>query len=179
MVTEQQIESLKTREQKYKGKRFNDMYIERSIVLSKAVQELKGVSLRVYLIFLTKRVMKPFQGTKPKRSGKGKYFIENQNQIQFTYREAKEKYGISRSAFRSAIDELVRVGLIDIAKPGSGLQRDVTLYGISERWKLYGTPEFVVKERKKRTLQYGFSKGNTYGKNSGKKKNSTSDFNTC
>lgn len=171
MTTQEQIEGLKTREQRYRSKRYNDMYIERELIFSQAVQELTGLSLRVYLIFLTKRVMKPYQGSKQKRSGKGKYYIENQNEIQFTYREAKEKYGISRSAFRDAIDQLVRVGLIDISKQGSGLHRDVTLYGISDRWRLYGTPEFVVKKRPERKLHYGFTKENKYGRNTGKKEN--------
>jgi ribosomal protein S14 len=164
MATENEIKCLETREQKYKRCRWKDMYISREVILSEAFKQLSATAIRVYLIFLTKRIMKPFQGSKQKRSGKGKYYCENDGQIQFTYREAKERYGISRSAFRSAIDQLIAVGLIDITQRGSGLHRDVTLYGLSERWILYGTPEFVVKKRLKRKLAYGFTKGNTYWK---------------
>ena len=101
---------------------------------------------------------------------KGKFYIENNGKIQFTYQEAEKKHNISRSAFRSAIDQLVNVGFIDIAQPGSGLHRDVTLYGISERWRQYGTKDFVEMKRPKRKQRYGFTTGNRLGKNTNKEK---------
>lgn len=170
MATVKQVDALETREQKYKRRKYVDMYISRDVIMSDAFRKLTGTAVRVYLFFLNKRVMKPFEGGKAKRSGKGKYYIENQGKIQFTYKEAQEKFGISSGAFRTAIERLVEVGLIDIAQTGSGLHRDVTLYGISERWKLYGTDEFVEMKRPKRKQQYGFTKGNTLGKNAGKRK---------
>jgi predicted transcriptional regulator of viral defense system len=155
---------LETKEQGYKKRRWNDMYVERAVILSHALRVLTATAIRVYLIFLTKRQMQPIQGKKGKSGGKRRYVVANQGEIQFTYREAQEKYGISRNAFRSAIDQLVAVGLIDIARTGSGLHRDVTLYSISERWRLYGTPEFVIKTRAKRSDSYGFAKSNSYGR---------------
>jgi hypothetical protein len=146
------------------------MYIERAVILSDALRVLTGTGVRVFLIFLTKRQLQPIQGKKGKSGGKRRYVLVNQNQIQFTYREAVEKYRICRGAFRKAIDQLVAVGLIDVAQSGCGLHREVTLYGLSERWRLYGTPEFIAKTRPKRQQHYGFAKGNTYGR----KKNSTS-----
>ena len=105
---------------------------------------------------------------RPMRSEK-EWRITNNGEIQFTYTEALEKWGIKDGKFTRAIDELIRVGLIDIAKAGFGLHKDVSLYAISNRWEKFGTDEFVVKKRQKRKQQLGFTKGNSYGKNSGKK----------
>ena len=92
--------------------------------------------------------------------------LTNNGEIQFTYTEAEEKWGISNGRFTRAIDDLIRVGLIDIAKTGCGLHQDVTLYAISERWKKYGTAEFVEMKRPKRSIQYGFTNKNKHGRNS-------------
>lgn len=93
------------------------------------------------------------------------WHLTNNGEIQFTYLEAKEKWGILGSRFTRAIDDLIRVGLIDIAKTGCGLHKDVTLYAISDRWKKFGTDEFVEMKRPKRTQQYGFINKNKYGRN--------------
>ncbi len=165
MATEKQVDSLRTREQKYRKRRYADMYISREVIMSPAFKKLTGTAIRVYLFFLNKRVMKPFEGGKAKRSGKGKYYIENQDRIQFTYNEAVKKHSIPPGTFRTAIDRLVEVGLIDIARIGSSIFRDVTLYGISDRWKLYGTDEFIEAKRPRVKPLQGFSKGNKLGVN--------------
>lgn len=97
------------------------------------------------------------------------WIIANNGEIQFSYLEAEKKYGIKAGRFTRAIDELMRVGFIDIAKTGFGLQKDVTSYAISNRWEKFGTDEFIVVRRPKRKQRLGFAKGNSYGKNSGKK----------
>ena len=68
--------------------------------------------------------------------------ILNNGELQYSYREALGR-GITKPAFVRAIDTLIDHGLLDIARPGSGgKQRDVSLYGISERWRKWGSPEF-------------------------------------
>lgn len=168
MATQEQINLVMTREQKYQKRRSPDFYFPREILFSKAFRRLSKTKLPavyVYMIFRTKLIMKPFVGSKQKRSGKGKYYPENADEIKFTYDQAFNKYGITNGRFQRTIDLLIEVGLIDITKQGSGIQGDYTLYAISERWRLYGTPEFVAKKRPKRKLHYGFTKGNSYGKN--------------
>ena len=159
MATTEQTELLETHEQKYQRRRYRDMYISRDIILSDAIRQLSGKALWVYMIFLTKKVMKPFEGGKSKRSRKGKYYIENQGEITFTYGEALEKHGMTRPLFARAISQLVEFGFIDIAKTGSGLHKDVSLYGISDRWQQFGTNGFVADKRPKRLLHYGFTRG--------------------
>lgn len=169
MATKEQVESLKTREQKYGKRKSGDMYFPKGLVNSPALWELTATAIRVYMVFRSKIVVKPFEGSKSKREKKGKYVFPNIDELQFTYREAKEKYGISSGTFRRAIELLVKIGLIDITHAGNGIQRDVSLYAISGRWEKFGTDEFVVKKRQKRTQHYGFTKRNTCGRNAGKK----------
>jgi hypothetical protein len=148
-------------------KTYSDMYIPRDLIHSKAFWQLSATAIKVYLIFLGKRRFKPFEGSKSKRSGKGKYYIANNGKIQFTYKEAQEKYSVSAKCFTRAIDQLVQFGFIDISSSGSGLHRDVTLYAISARWQKYGCEEFVPMSRPKRKAcygraKYGFKKGNRH-----------------
>ena len=167
MVKKSAIDSLKTREQKFKEVKWDKMFVSRKQITSKAFLSLKtAAACQVYMIFLCKCQMKPIEGS-PKR--KKEYYIANNGEIQFSYDEALEKWGITQKKFTKALDEVVRVGLIDITKSGFGLKKDKSLYAISDRWEKFDTDEFVVKKRQKRKQQLGFTKGNSYGKNSCKK----------
>lgn len=152
-----------TRDDLHRVRKAEKMFVSRAVVKSKAFFSLKNAaSTQVYMIFLSKCQWLPVQGARARR--KRQYTHANNGEIQFSYKEAKEKFGISTGRFTRAIDELVRVGLIDIAKSGFGLHKDVTLYAVSERWKQYGTSEFQHAERPKRP-GLGFRKGNKLGKN--------------
>ncbi|MCH2391743.1 MAG: hypothetical protein MK238_04320, partial [Nitrospinales bacterium] len=86
--------------------------------------------------------------------------IRNNGEIVFTYDEAKSKFRIARSTFRSSIDQLVELGFIDIAHHGGGMMKDCSKYGISERWRDYGREEYIKKSRKKDTRKLGFTTKN-------------------
>ncbi len=168
MAKRSEIDSLKTREQKFKEVKWNKMFVERRAVTSKAFLDLNtAAACQVYMIFRTKCRMEKVQ-IRP-MSREKEWVIANNGEIQFTYDEALGKWGITQKKFTKAIDEVVRVGLIDITKSGFGLQKDKSLYAISDRWEKFGTGEFVARKRQKRKQQLGFTKGNSYGKNSGKK----------
>ncbi len=72
------------------------------------------------------------------------------NRIVFTYREAREAYGVTDQGFSRAIDALICNGLIDIVETQSGLRKNRTVYAISNRWQQYGTPSFEEKLRPRR-----------------------------
>lgn len=167
MATAEQVELSRTRQQKYKNRRCPDLYFPKDIIGSKAFWELTATAIRVYMVFRNKIIVTPFIGSKSERAKKGKYTFPNIDTLQFTYKEAQETYGIPRATFRCAIDQLIEVGFIDLTKAGSGLHRDVSLYGISERWRAYGTDEFIVKKRPIRKQCFGFARGNTLGRNAG------------
>ena len=161
-------EALKTREYRLTEGKRDSMYISKKLVNSNAWLALKtSAACHVYMFFLTK--CKLDQVAERPMSSHKKWIIANNGEIQFTYKEALDKWRITESKFKKAIDELIRVGFIDIIHSGSGLHQDPTLYAISNRWEKFGTDGFIVKKRQKRKVHYGFAKGNKHGKNSEKK----------
>ena len=100
------------------------------------------------------------------RAGKKRWEIENNGEITFSYKEAMRMYDISYSAFRNAIDELREKGFLDVVAPGAGVHKVKNLYSLSDRWKLYGTPQYEKpKPRPQGPINRGFQKGNQYGRN--------------
>ena len=155
-------------------KRSKVVVFEQRLLKSRAYRSLRTpTAYFVFGIFMTKR-----QLTKVGRKGKEQWDIINNGEITFTYIEANEKYDISAGAFRDAIDELREKGFIDIAESGAGLYKSANLYNISDRWKLYGTEDFLKpKPRPKGPLNKGFKKGNKYGRNCNKKNSTVTDNN--
>ena len=140
--------------------------LDQRLLKSKAYRSLKTpIAYFVLGIFWTKR-----QIGKVGRRGKEQVVILNNGEITFTYKEAKENYCISSGAFRDAIDELREKGFVDIAATGMGVHKVTTCYSISDRWKLYGMPEYEPpKPRPKKPINRGFQKGNKFGRNCKKK----------
>ena len=153
-----------------KKKRSGPVYFERKLLKSKAYRALRTrTAYFVFGMFMSKR-----QLLKVGRPGKKQWVITNNGEIVFTYEEAETKYAISSGAFRSAIDELRDKGFIDIAESGAGLHKSANLYSISNRWRLYDTPEYrPPKPRPHKPINGGFKKGNRYGRNCEEEKIST------
>lgn len=143
--------------------------LEQNLVKSKAWLSLSRTAIVVYLIFRTKCQFTKMKG----KPGKRGPVIVNNGEIVFTYNEAEERYGISKSRFRRALKELVAKGFIDIANTGMGIHKVETWYAISERWRDYGTPEFKeVKWPKPNIANPGFKRGNKLWMKARKKKSS-------
>lgn len=137
--------------------------LENCLIKSKAWLSLGDTPMKLFLIFRTKCQMWETRG---KGKGKSRWQIVNNGKIVFTYVEAKKKYDISAGRFDRGLTELVEKGFIDIAGTGMGLCKSTSTYGISERWRKYGTDEFKPGQRKKaRLFNFGFRKGNKLGKN--------------
>lgn len=151
----------------------NGMFILRRMHRSPAFRKLNTSSIFVLFEFLCRRTVVQV----PTKNGRGKdWIISNNGEIIFTYDEAKNRFGIPRSTFRRAIDQLVNLGFINIAYHGGGMMKDTSKYAISERWKAYGKKEFLKKSRPKDTRGLGFTKENwkeTAGKHRRIKKVST------
>ena len=132
--------------------RLGPVVIDREIFFSTPYLTLGRRSIQVLMIFLCKRKM-----SKIKIGKRQEWQITNNGKIVFTYREAEQKYEISRGAFSRAINELVKFGFIEITRPGIGYAKIETHYAISDRWKKYGTDEFKTEIRKPR-INYKFPK---------------------
>lgn len=164
-------ESLQTREQQFRARKWDRMFVSRAMVESEAFADLKTpAAYQVLFRFLGKRQWKKVQ-TRP-GSRDNSWIISNNGSIEFRYTEANN-YGLSDKVFARALDELIRVGFLDIAHSGYGLHKDRTLYSISDRWKAFGTDRFEVRERPRRKQHLGFQKGNGHGRNSVAEKKTT------
>ena len=65
-----------------------------------------------------------------------------QSPFSFTFNEA-ECFGLSRKQFKSALRQLVERGIFDISHKGSARHGDFSLFTWSDRWKKFGSPDFV------------------------------------
>lgn len=113
----------------------NSRYVRITVDMMKSLawQELDTYDMVAYLCFKSEYY---------ERNNK----TDNQKDLSLTYDNMKK--AMSPDRFRKCVDNLIRVGLIDIIihKPQT---RDATIYGLSDRWHAYGTSEFKEKERVK------------------------------
>ena len=93
---------------------------------------------------------------------------DNEKHIILTYKEAKNIMAIN--TFVRARNQLIERGIIDVIKRG-GLEKRPMIYGLSNRWKKYGTKDFVKIETKdilSKIYETGFKKDNRFGRQSKK-----------
>ena len=139
------------------GKR--PIVIEREILQSPAYLSLTGIAPQVLSLFMCRRQMKQ-HGSRRKR-----WIITNNGQIEFTYAEAEEKWGISRPRFQRALEQLIDRGFIDVNVRGAGVCGSKNLYSIVERYRNWGTDRFVEATPPRKTNNRGFRNGHArFGK---------------
>ena len=129
------------------------MFIPKRMHRCRAFRELTASSILVLFEFLYRRQMVEL-------GRRDRWVTKNNGEIVLTYAETTNKFGIARSTFRNSIDQLVKLGFIDIAHHGGGMMKDSSKYGISERWREYGKEEFIKKSRKKDNRKLGYTKDN-------------------
>ena len=111
------------------------IYITRDILESDAYWDLTGAAPQVYMVFLMKRVFSD------KGFGKDKArIVVNNGEITYTYLEALNNHWIPKSNFLRARDQLIKVGLIEIAEDGGC--HHTTKYSISNNWRNYPEQTF-------------------------------------
>jgi len=143
-----------------------NIWFDSALLESTAYMALNAPSsIKVLSFFFLKRQFEPVG-----RQGKESWRLKNNGVIEFTYKEAANKYGFSASTFRNAIDELMEKGFIDIAEAGGGIYKVKNLYSISNRWQKYSTSEYVKPQGRPKPVNRGFQKGNQLGRNCHKEK---------
>ena len=111
------------------------VYIEQDIINSDAFWDLTGIATQVYMVFLMKRKLSD------KAFGKDKArIVVNNGEITYTYLEALNNHWIPKSNFLRARDQLIKVGLIEIAEDGGC--HHTTKYAISNNWRNYPEQTF-------------------------------------
>lgn len=127
------------------GSKKNIVIFERELLKSEAFKSLSAGAIHVYTHFMMKRKM-----SKLGRGGKEQWVQANNGELVFTYSEAEKELDMPKSTFMNCLDRLIEVGLIDVAHSGSGGKKgDVSLYSISQRWRKYGSHDFIEKQRHK------------------------------
>jgi hypothetical protein len=99
-----------------------------------------------------------------------KYNGENEHSIIFTIKEAKKI--MSEGVFKTSRNQLIERGFIDVVRRG-GLEKRPTIYGLSDRWRKFGTKEFIKVDLKKifpRIFKKRFKRGHKFMGNQYKKK---------
>ena len=99
---------------------------------------------------------------------KFRFYGDNKKHIIFTYKEAKNIMAIN--TFINDRKQLIERGFIDVTKRG-GLEKQRMIYGLSERWRKYGTKDFEKKKIEDvlpKIYKTGFEKGNKLGRQSKK-----------
>ena len=129
------------------------MFVPRRMHRSPAFQKLTANSILVLLEFLSRRQV-------VKVGRRDRWITKNNGEIVLTYAETTKRFGRARSTIRNSIDQLVKLGFIDIAHHGGGMMKDSSKYGISERWRDYGKEEFIEKSRNKDHRKLGYTKNN-------------------
>ncbi|MBA7560767.1 hypothetical protein ES695_02845 [Candidatus Atribacteria bacterium 1244-E10-H5-B2] len=130
----------------------NWSYIEHNILNSEAWKGLKIHTKWLYFEF------------------KIRWHTDNTRNIIFTYQEAKNIMAID--TFIKSRNKLIERGFIDVIKRG-GLEKQSAIYGLSDRWKKYGTKDFVKVDLKKilpKIFKTKFKKGHKFMGNRFKKK---------
>ena len=69
---------------------------------------------------------------------------DNKDDLSLTYKEARWLMGEHR--FKQSIDNLVNYGFLDVVRSG-GVWKKCNIYALSERWRRYGTGEFIKGKR--------------------------------
>jgi len=101
---------------------------------------------------------------------KYRFYGDNKYHIIFTYQEAKNIMAID--TFIKCRNSLIENGFIDIIKRG-GLEKQSMIYGLSDRWKKYGTKDFIkvdIKDILPEIYKTKFKKGHKFMGNRFKKK---------
>ena len=130
----------------------NWSYIEHNILNSEAWKNLKIHTKWLYFEF------------------KIRWHTDNTRNIILTYQEAKNIMAID--TFIKSRNKLIERGFIDIVKRG-GLEKQSAIYGLSDRWKKYGTKDFVKVDLKKilpKVFKTKFKKGHKFMGNRFKKR---------
>lgn len=134
-------------------KRIGPVVVERELLQSPAYLALKGHAPQVLGLFLCKRQVA--------RINKGKeqvWVCINNGELVFTYREAKEKYGLQYTTFSRALDELMAKGFLRISTRESSSWEEPAMYELLDEWRKYGTPDFSPSVRIKQCT-HRFPKG--------------------
>jgi hypothetical protein len=126
-------------------------WLEREMFLSPAYFALKGCAPQLLTVFMGKRNFERL----PVKKGRNNMVCINCQELTFTYIEAENSCGITKSRFSRGIDELLAKGFISVVRLGGTHKHDKTVFALSDRWKRW-TPGTVFEMRHRESVARGF-----------------------
>ena len=134
------------------GKLPGKIWIERTMIESKAYLSLTGFAPQLLTLVLGKR-----QFDKQGRKGKEKWICINEDSINITYPEFERKYGITQPRLTKAIDALLAKGFLSRVYPGGLYRHDKARFALIDKWRWW-TPGVIFEVREKEQVERGFCK---------------------
>jgi len=71
-----------------------------------------------------------------------KYNGNNAHNLKMTHKEVRARKFMAINTFTNARDQLIEHGFIDVISRG-GLWKQAAIFGFSNRWREYGTSQFI------------------------------------
>jgi hypothetical protein len=122
-------------------------WVEREMFESKAFLSLTGFAPQLLILILAKR-----QFVTHGRRGRQKRVCTNLN---ITYTEFKNKYGITQPRMTRALDQLLEKGFLSIVYPGGTYRQDKAIYALSTSWVIWQSG-IIFEGRKRESVARGF-----------------------
>ena len=126
-------------------------WIEREMFESKTFISLRGFAPQLLILILGKRQFIMHKN----KSGKEKRVCTNCDSINFTYIEAKKRYGVEKKRLTRAIEQLLQKGFLRVVHQGGGYKQDKSIYALSDNW-LFWQPGTVFETRNKSNISRGY-----------------------
>jgi hypothetical protein len=104
--------------------------IETEMVISKAFLSLSGTCKNILLLFLLKRHLRFKKGKVP--------ICINPDELYMTYKELESQpFGYHPETIRRSFKTILARGFIKIVHQGGAYKKDKTIYGMSDKWRIW------------------------------------------
>lgn len=137
-------------------------WVERDLFRSRAFLELSGFAPQLIILFLGKREIVGNERRVKNKDAITMTFLELEN-IYHSYESKGLKAvrnnlprGITRPRIVRAIDILLAHGFVKIIRRGGAYQKDKTIYGLVDDWRLW-QPGIIYRKREPDTRQRGYN----------------------
>lgn len=144
-----------------KGKVKSGTWFTRDLLISRAYWALSGTAKGLLALFMLKRDMDKDHN------------VLNRRSITMTYKELENLYnintqtitgikmgfqcdkrGLSRGSVTRGIKDLLAKGFVEIVRQGGAYQRDKTIYGLTEDWRLWSIGSVIRNKPRGKMASY-------------------------
>ena len=125
-------------------------WLKKEIACSDAFMDMKDIGKVLYMYFSLRQPIH--------KKGKNEWVITENADISFTYSDAEKDCRISQKRFTRGMDELINHGFVRLEYQGGGTKGNFSNYRMSQMWRNFGTDNFKILPRPKKTILVGCAK---------------------